>query len=214
MAKDEWFRRTSWSETVAQEFSLQLRRSRTFYNKAQYLRIQAVTLLDAGNPLLVVPALKLLNHLFTEFPEESQLEHAHLLAARCYEQQGDLGKAIEQFQLASGAHLCFPNLDAGTSLEYPWFVVQHRIKDLYDDALSALDTAHLAFPVQFFKAAAIRALVAESRNDSKLASQYAVEALAVAAQTHSSFQFHQSHGLVEGFFAPVLERLSRMAFKI
>lgn len=211
MAKNEWFRRTSWSNGVAQDFETRLGRCRTSYNKAQYLKIQALTLLEAEDRLLVVPALELLSQLLAEFPDESQLEHAHLLTARCHEQQGDLGQAMEHFRLALSAQLIYPNSDAGTSLEYPWFVVHHGIKDLYDDALQTLNTARLAFPVQFFKAAAIRAQVAESRDDGNTASRYAAEALAAAAQTQSQFQFHQSLGLVDDFFIPVVNQLRRIA---
>ena len=211
MTKVEWFRRTSWSDLAALEFATHLRRSRTLLHKAQYLKIQACTLLETDEPLLVAPALQLLNQLFDEFPDKSQLEHAHLLAARCLEHQGDPAGAMRQLQLALEAHLGYPNSDAGTTLQYPWFIVQHCIEHLYDNALTCLNTARLTFPVQLFKAATIRALVAESRNDPEVAGQYARDALAVAAQTKSPFRHHQSLGLVDDSFASILERLRRIS---
>ena len=44
MSKDDWFRRTTWSDEDERAFFARLVRSRGIFRKAQYLRIQAVTL--------------------------------------------------------------------------------------------------------------------------------------------------------------------------
>jgi hypothetical protein len=45
---DDWFRATSWSEEIAERFEERLRRARRS-SRPQYVRIQGVTLIDAGH---------------------------------------------------------------------------------------------------------------------------------------------------------------------
>jgi len=155
-------------------------------------------------------ALDLLQKLFDEFPDPSQLSSAHLQAAQCYEQLGCIPQAIEHFQRSLDAQALYPNLDPGTALEYPWFVVMHDLKDHYRAALEILDKAHLAFPVQLFKAAAVRAFIAHSNRDG-LATQHATEALAAAGLEQSQFRYHRNLGLVGERYASQIERLRAIA---
>ena len=46
MSKKDWYRNTIWNEEVEEFFFTKLKRSSTQFNKAQYLRIQAVYLKD------------------------------------------------------------------------------------------------------------------------------------------------------------------------
>jgi tetratricopeptide (TPR) repeat protein len=210
MAQVDWFRKTTWSESDAEEFSKRLNRSRTRFHKAQYLLIQASTLSGAGNVSLARPALELLNRLFSEFPEPSELSSAHLQAAYCYEQLCNTAKALEHLQLSLSAQVNYPNRDTGIFLEYPWFVVRHHLADHYAAALTTLRRAHIAFPVTAFKAAAIRALIAEA-NGEPTAAQHATEALASAALKQSQFQHHRELGLVGQVHMPLVERLRKIA---
>src|SRR5690606_10834397 len=113
MTQDDWFRRTTWTETDAQSFYERLRRSRGAFHKAQYLRIQAYTLAQERQEPLVRVALDLLGQLFTEFPDLSQLASAHLQAARCYEQLGETLQALDHFQRSLDALAACPNFDPG-----------------------------------------------------------------------------------------------------
>lgn len=207
----DWFRKTTWSLDDERAFLSRLARSRSLFHKAQYLRIQALTLADTGDETLVRNSLRLLQRLFTEFPEPSQLASSHLQAAQCHEQLGELEQAVDHFRLALMAQTHYPNLDPGTALEFPWFIIVHQFAALYDEALNTLEAASIAFPVQLFKAAAVRAVVAESRLDYGTASRHARQALEAAALNESAFRFHRDVGLVGSAFKPMVERLSALA---
>jgi tetratricopeptide (TPR) repeat protein len=211
MARDDWFRRKTWTDGDSKDFFARLHRCRTPFHKAQYLRIQALTLAEADKESLLAPALALLQKLFSEFPDSSQLASAHLQAARCYDRLGDSPESIKHFRLSLDAHARFPNMDPGTALEFPWFIVERKITSLYTEALTILDSAHQAFPVQYFKSAAIRAFVAESQNDIPTAARYAREAIEVSGTTRSQFRYHQSLGLVGKEYASHIKRLDRIA---
>ena len=211
MTRSDWFRRTTWAPKDESDFFARLGRSRGEYHKSQYLRIQAITLFDTGLRPHVMSALGLLERLFAEYPDRSQLESAHLQAALCHESLGGLSEAIRHFQLAIEAHSIYPNFHSGVSLEFPWFIVQHGLADRFDDALLVLQSAHLAFPVQQFKAAAIRSRIAQSRGEHLLAAASAREALKSAAATGSQFRYHRSLGLVGEEYNDVVEELQRVA---
>jgi len=211
MGNDDWFRRTTWSEQDQREFFTRLARSRGTFHKSQYLRLQALSLTGTGSEPLIRVALALLQRLVAEYPDPSQLEQAHLQAARCHEQLADLDHAVEHFRLAHRAHSGYPNSDAGTALEFSWFIVEHRLADLYAEALEVLQAAHVAFPVQSFKAAAVRAFVAESRDDPQSARMHALEALEAAGLKKSPFRYHRSLGLVGEEYELAIQRLNELA---
>lgn len=207
MKNEEWFRRTSWSPDAEREFFERLNRARA-QNKAQYLRIQALHLAEAGR---ANEALKLLNRLFVDFPDLVQLAMAHHQAARCHEHLGNIDEAIREYRLALEVQNRVPNVDPGTRLEFPWLVAMRRLQPLYDEALSILDSAHIAFPIQAFKAAAIRAFIAHARQSEAQASRHAAEALRAAGLEESQFRHHRALGLVGPEYEHVIEQLADFA---
>lgn len=211
VSRDSWFRRRSWSAAVAEAFFARLARSRDPRKKAQYLRIQAFELHAAGNPELTRAALDLLNIHLEEFSDPYEITQAHLLAAQCHAQLHQQQEAIRHFRLSLNASEQTPNLDPGTTLIFPWYIVSEGLTDLYEDAESLVARAHIAFPVQRFKAAAIRALIASFREDRAAAACFASEAIEAAAKTKSAFRHHESLGLVGHEYAETLGHLRRIA---
>jgi tetratricopeptide (TPR) repeat protein len=211
MANQDWFRRQVWSAGDERDFFARLGRSRTQFHKAQYLRIQASVLADTDDDSLIRTALALLQKLFAEFPEPSQLPLAYIQAAKCYERLADLPKATEQFRLALVAEARIPTIDSRASIEFPWFVVCHGLSNLHDEAVAVLDTADLVFPVQRFKAAAVRAFVANGRGQAASAAEHAREALDAAETRRSPFSRHPSMGLVGQEYRSMVERLGKIA---
>lgn len=210
MTSRDWFRRTTWSLEDERAFFSRLARSRSAFHKSQYLRIQALSLAYTGQEALVSIALSLLERLLAEFPDPSQLASAHQQAAMCHERLGNLEAAVSEFRLALAALLQNPGMNPGTALEFPWFIIQHRLASLYDEALETLEAADPVFPVQFFQAAAVRAVVAESRRDLQGASRHAQAALQAANLKESPFRYHRSLGLVGEEYQPMLERMAKL----
>ena len=211
MARDDWFRRTTWTSQDQTEFYARLARSRTAFHRAQYARIQALTLFDAGGEPLVRAALGILERIFKEYPETSQLESAHLQAAQCHDELGDIAAAIRHFRLAIEAHAHSPNFHSGVNLDFPWFIVKHGLTAHFDEALSVVQNAHLAFPIQQFKAATVRSRIALSRDDEPKARRFAHEALQAARATKSQFRHHQSLGLVGERYSHIVRELEEIA---
>ncbi|RYF16223.1 MAG: hypothetical protein EOO30_11740 [Comamonadaceae bacterium] len=194
----EWFRATTWTEEHRSRFFARLARSRTSFNRAQYLRIQAFTLGEAGHP---EAALELLNLLVTEYPESSQLALAHEHRGAIYRTLGDTQAAIEAFVAGRLAEQGHPNVHTRCSLMLALLIVEERIAERYDEAAAAIDAfgssnPDLPFPLDVYHVNVVRAALAKQEGRDAEAKRYAERALAASNAQSSAFSRHPKLGLV------------------
>jgi hypothetical protein len=114
MSCTDWFRRSSWTDRDQEEFNARLQRSRGEGNKAQYLRIQAFHLAEAG---LDAAAIELIDRLITEFPQKTELASAHHQRAESLAKLGQADSAIAEYRatfqverLSQRPHKCLARL--------------------------------------------------------------------------------------------------------
>jgi tetratricopeptide (TPR) repeat protein len=211
MARDDWYRHSTWSATDQEDFFVRLKRSRTAANKAQYVRIQASCLADTGDHRA---AVELLDQLFRDFPERFELAQAHLQKALCLIELDETDGAISEFRASLQCQRECPNFGTTSWLQFPWFIVRQQLADLYDEALAVLaefkTEIRLALPVDRYRYAAVRALVAKARNDIVTARDFAEVALQCAAAEHSGFRYHPVVGLVDKLDPKVHCRLTAL----
>ncbi len=197
MSREDWYRRSTWTDRDREEFNDRLRRSRGAGNKAQYLRIQAGYLAEAGLP---AEAIELLDRMFSEFPERIQLGEAHLQKAECLGKLGQIAQAIQEFRSALQAQRDIPNVQSKAWVIFPWFVVEYQLTELYDEATAVLeefrDDSWPAFPDIRYRYCVVHSLVAEAYGDLPTAREYAIQALAEAAKDNSGLRYHPTIGLV------------------
>jgi tetratricopeptide (TPR) repeat protein len=91
----DWFRKTGWSPDDERDFRAHLRRARPS-NRPQYLRVQAVHLLDNGLP---DAALCLLDE-FLAGPDDLFLTLGHALRGRALTDLGRLDEAFGAYRAA------------------------------------------------------------------------------------------------------------------
>jgi tetratricopeptide (TPR) repeat protein len=213
MGKPEWFRRTTWTERDAAEFDERLARSRGANRKAQCLRIQAVHLFEVGDLSLTRAALGLVDRVIAEFPDPFQLAPALSLRAEALVDLGRPEEALETYGRALEARRAFPQVGDDGYLGFAELVIALRRRDLYAAAVAALDefADRVQFPIEEFRIAACRALVAAERGDSNGARRWAREALAAAAKSESPFRYHRKLGLVRGVDPLAFQRLKTLA---
>ena len=213
MTAAKWFRRTTWSPADAADFGARLERSRSAFHRAQYLRIQAAHLHEAGTHPLAEAAFGLLDQLLAEWPDESQLSSAHMQRAGCLIDLGRPEEALAAYQAALAARRVSPNFGNDAHHGFAELAVALRRDDLYDEALAAL--AEFArdepFPAQHYRGAAVRAMIADRRGDRAAAATWAHAALAAAAETAAPFPRHRTLGLVRATDPEVLARLRELA---
>jgi tetratricopeptide (TPR) repeat protein len=209
---DEWYRRKTWTLEDREEFFTRLRRSRGAFHKAQYARIQAYELLTTRTRDAYVAALELLDLILTEWRDDAQLASVYHHRAECFIGLGDRQSALDAFrQVFQTQRVCRGELTAA-HLDFGWLVVTAPIPELYDEALAVLDEfGHEIFPVQRYRASAIRALIFDSRGQREQAKIYAHAALQEAEATHSGFRYHARLGLVDSPDERIHNRLKTIA---
>jgi tetratricopeptide (TPR) repeat protein len=197
MSNTEWFRRTTWSDADREDFGARLKRSRGAGNKAQYLRIQAVHLADAGHH---AAAIELLDRLLAEFPQRIELAQAHAQRAESLASLGQIDAAIQEYRGALQTERDFPNVRTNAWLDFAWLVVERQLADYYDEVSQVLkefrEEGGLKFPAIEYRYAAIQAILTDYRGDKVRAREFAQKALAEAAKDHSGLRYHPTVGLV------------------
>lgn len=106
MARDDWYRRTTWSAGDQSDFFDRLNRARGVYNKAQYLRIQALHLQQSG---LYAEAVQLLDILQADYADRSQMTAALLQKAECLWALDDRAGSFDAYVEALKAQQKSPN---------------------------------------------------------------------------------------------------------
>ena len=205
MSKVEWFRRNTWTDADREEFNARLKRSRGVGKKAQYLRIQAFHLAEAGHH---EGAIELLDRMFAECPERSELAQAHAQKADSLAKLGHTDGAIDEYRAALQAERDFPYLGTGPRpkartqawLDFGWFVVEKQLTDFYDEVSRVLqefrEEEGLKFPAVEYRYSGIQALLADARGERSMAREFAKQALSEAAKDHSGLRYHPMVGLV------------------
>ena len=209
MKKEDWFRRTTWTPQDEEAFQVHLKRSRGDDRKAQYLRIQAFHLAEVGNH---PAALTLLDQLFRDYPDPSELAQSFLQRAKSLVALGRDKEAIASFQASLDAQAKRPNMQTTVALEFSWYIATRRLFDLYDEAQSLIHQYELGdgirFPNERFRCAAVLALIADDRGQTDEARAFAAIAHDAAKATHSGFRYHPTLGLVKEMPNEVAARLA------
>jgi tetratricopeptide (TPR) repeat protein len=148
MGQHEWYRNTIWTEDTKKAFFSRLGRSRSAFNKAQYLCIQASYLQQTMKKENIIEALKLLDMMFADCPEPLELASAHLQRAKCFELLGDYDSAMNSYRESIRAEHTHTMVRVGAGLYFTWFVTRHGLTQLYDEAMSVIDVREhdLLFP--------------------------------------------------------------------
>lgn len=215
MGRHDWYRRTTWSADHRSDFFARLKRCRPSDSAAQYLRIQASHLADAGyHP----DALQLLDQLIREHAVEPELAQAHLQRAQSLVALGRDDDAVEAFRASLNMERRLRNFGTVGWLEFAWFIACREKRQLFDEALAVLDefeatsnAVGLMFPGGRFKYAGALALMAAACGDAERAHEFARDALENAAATDSGLRHHSNFGVVGAVEPAVRARLEAIA---
>jgi|SRR5208283_3314975 len=213
MAND-WFRKKTWSEADQADFFARLKRSRAAQNKAQYLRIQAYHLEGVGTPELLRVSLALLDKMFAEFPEKTQLASAYGQKASCLAKLGEIEQAIANYKHALKTERDFPNVKTNAFIQFGKLVVENTLTRFFDEALEELkelDSRGIKFPSDVFQAFGIRSIIAAKRGETGKAKEFAKVALEAAAKAHSGLRYHSTVGLVRDKETPFYKSVQAIA---
>ncbi len=195
---DDWFRKTSWSDEERLDFFERLNRSRK-HNRAQYLRIQASSLAAGNNTESLTAALELLEILFTEYPERTELASAYLQKADCFRALGKVLESVSFYKKSIDFQRSFPNVQTQAPIQFGIVVVENDLIDEFSNIILILQEFEedlITFPIDRYHVSAIRAIIEKRLGSSSKARALALIAMEAARCTNSGFRYHASLGLV------------------
>lgn len=194
----EWYRRKTWSENDEIEYFSKLSRARKD-GRAQYLKIQAIELIETGEPKLLNVAESLLNKYLSEFSEDnfnrsSSLENL----GNIYLFRNDYLKAIEYYKKAIEFEKEYPNVLTQSYLKFSEIIIKNELKENYNYVeeilLSRLD--RLSFNIEKYKVFSILSIINKNKGNIELAREYAKIAEENANLDNSGFTYHKNIGIV------------------
>ena len=173
----DWYRRKSWTATDEEEYFAKLARARKD-GRAQYLRVQAIELIETKDKNLLSAAATLLNKILRDFPD-SRIEksQAYNSLGEIYKLREDYEKALDYFHKALDFEKEFPNLTTSAYLNFSETVVLAEKTELYDEVVKLLtekineDT--LKFPIQNYIMYSLMAVISKFKGDLEQAKVYA-----------------------------------------
>lgn len=195
----DWYRRKSWTKADEDEFFTRLSRARK-ESRAQYLRIQAIELVQTRDIDLLKVAESLLMRMLSEYPD-NKLERSSALhtLGDIHKINGDLEKAIEYYKQAIDFEAIFPNVRTNAFLDYSELIIKTRKTDQFDHI-----EAHLLkilpeqiFPILKYKTYSILSVINRRKNNDKEARAFAALAKEYANATTSGLRYHKELGLVK-----------------
>jgi len=200
MSLDDWYRNKEWNEDIESNFFAKLKRAKS--QRDQYLVIQALTLTDMHPKV----SLRLVDKYFGSREDKFDDVRALLARAQSYLTLDEIDDAMEAFRAVLEREAEFPNYQSGTYVDYPYIVATRSIEKEYDNAINVLNknVERLAFPLDYFKWHAAKALI---RNDGNEASK----ALDAAQVKKSGFRFHQNVGIVGKEYEKTIKQLCKIS---
>ena len=189
MGNRDWYRRVTWTTKDREDFLSRLKRSRTLYNKSQYLRIQAYTLQTEANPPQYEAALELLDLLFREEPDKSQLAAAFHQRAKCLEALGRIDDALAAYRDAIRIGLNRSGIQTTDApLHFGACVIKNRLESCFEEVLKCFEGIEmvLLFPESQYLYHSIMAVIGQADERRKEAVDHARKALEIAKRSGSS----------------------------
>ncbi len=173
----DWYRRKTWTKTDEEVYFAKLERARKD-GRAQYLRVQAIELIETKDTNLLSVAETLLNKILTDYPN-NRIEKSQTLNSlgEIYKLREDYETALDYFQKSLDFEKEFPNVITTAYLNFSETVVRAEKTELYDKVENLLtekineDT--LKFPVQNYIMYSVMTVISEYKGDLKQAKVFA-----------------------------------------
>jgi tetratricopeptide (TPR) repeat protein len=195
----EWYRKKTWTDDDEKEFFSKLARARKD-GRAQYLKIQAIELVETKNKRLVDGAESLIKKLFEDYLDEKFEKPSSLYTlGKIYEIRENFDQAIDYYKQALDFEVVYPRVKTRAYLNYSELVVKTQKTSLFDSVENILleRLPEQLFPVEKYKSYSILAIINKYRHNAEQAEQYAQLAEENANQETSGLRYYKSLGVVK-----------------
>ena len=173
----DWYRRKTWTKTDEEEYFAKLGRARKD-GRAQYLRVQAIELIETKDKNLLSVAETLLNKILTDYPDNRiEKSQTYNQLGEIYKLREDYEKALEYFQKSLDFEKEFPNVITSAYLNFSETVIRAEKTELYKEVesliLEKINRDTLKFPIQNYIMYSVMTVISEFKGDLKQGRIYA-----------------------------------------
>jgi tetratricopeptide (TPR) repeat protein len=194
----DWFRRKSWTETDEKEFFIKLARAR-MDGRAQYLKIQAIELIETKDIKLLEVAEALINKLFADYPDDKFNKPSALDSlGNIYKLRGNYDGAFEYYKQAVDFEIIYPQVKTQAYLSYSEIVVKSKKTNLFPSVEKIILEREpgLLFPIEKYKVYSILAIINKYNHKADRAKHYIELAEKYANSETSVLRYHKYLGIV------------------
>ena len=195
----DWYRRKTWTKIDEQEFKAKLARARKD-GRAQYLKIQAIELVETEDKNLLKVAEALLNKMLTEYPDNNFEKGSALhTLGDIYKLKGNYQLAIDFYKQALDFEIIYPNVITQAYLDYSELVIKTGKENLFDELEKLLSDRYseLTFPIEKYKVNSILSIINANKDRQEQAQKYADLAEQFVTAETSGFRYHKYLGIVK-----------------
>ncbi|MEZ7515502.1 hypothetical protein [Flavobacterium frigidarium] len=197
----DWYRRKNWTENDEIEFYAKLNRAKKD-GRAQYLKIQAIELIETKEENLINVAESLLNKYLYEFPEDNFNRSSCLgKLGEIYLLRNSPLKALENFKKAIEFEKIYPNVITQATIKFSEIVIENNIEAEYkyveEILMNKINSENgLTFNNEKYIVYSILSIINKENGNNKIAKEYTEIAEQSANLESSGFTYHKKLGIV------------------
>jgi len=194
----DWYRQKSWSKAEEEYFFTKLGRARKD-GRAQYLKIQAIELVETKNEKLLDAAESLISKLFSEYPDDRFNRPGALVTlGNIYQLRNDDNKAIDYYKQAINFEIIYPQVQTQAYIYFSELVIKQRKVNLYDTVEKILleKIPGVLFPIEKYKGYSILSIINNYKHNTELAAHFEALAEQNANKETSGLRYHKYLGIV------------------
>ncbi|MCD6012091.1 MAG: Tetratricopeptide repeat protein [Flavipsychrobacter sp.] len=195
----DWYRQTGWSIEIEEYFFRKLARARK-ESRAQYLKIQAVTLVGTRQPISLDAAEMLLQKLLNDYPDD-RIERSQCLSSLgdIYTLKGNLPLALDYYKKAIDYEEIFPNVITPAYLSFAELVIKLKRQEFYSLAeLTILNRqgSSSPFPIERYESYSFLSIFHFLKGNCSKAIEFATLAEQSASAPNSDLRYNKNLGIV------------------
>lgn len=195
----DWYRQKTWSKAEESYFFTKLGRARRA-GRAQYLKIQALTLIETKEKPSLEVAEVLINKLLSEYPDDKfNRSEAFVALGNIYQLRGDYDQAINYYQQALHFEAIYPQVQTQAYLCLSELVIIQSKFELYDTLANILlkKIPGTLFPVEKYKGYSILSIINQYQQNIAESVRFKNLAEQNANKETSGLKYHRYLGVVE-----------------
>lgn len=195
----DWYRKKTWTNEDEEHFFAKLTRALKT-SRAQYLKIQAIELIETKNTNNLDVAETLLNQMLSEYPEDKFNRSSALNSlGEIYELRNDLETALSYYKKSIEFEKEYPNVQTQSYLSYSELNIKLKNTDEFEEIQRILKPKleESIFPIQKYKISSILSIIHKHKGEMETAKKYKAMADENANAETSGLRYHKYLGIVK-----------------